>query len=236
MPRVFARLTRTIRFGRSYGLSRAAYRAVRGAIESLSLGKRINLRIADVFAASVSELKCYPRIPRAFSVRPAEETDVPALQAFFSKPQKVRDRMRRGDLCVILLADGEICAAEWVSPGPKAYQEDWDQLRCVFRIPAHACWLYDGKGNERGTGTWAILMGRLTLCLNDLGIQDVFLQSDYGNVVSMRSHTSLGYRPVGRIFHLAIAGLSLRLYRTRERGWRFLPGRIGNLELSGAPA
>ena len=92
---------------------------------------QIQFPLTEIFHVSVSDLKRGQRTPRVFTVRRAEEQDLPALQKYFAAPERVRDRFRRGDVCVMTLLGGEIGAAVWLAAGPASYYEDWDDLRCV---------------------------------------------------------------------------------------------------------
>jgi hypothetical protein len=221
-----------IRFRTFRGISQVAYRAIRALIRVLSLKKWFRFRIAEVLTASVSELKSC-RTPSVFTVRQAQEQDVHALQSFYSKPQKVLERINRGDICIILLSRDKICAAEWLTLGTQEYREDWTDLRCVFRFPAGVGWLYDGKGHKSFRGAWGVLMGSLGRYLNQFGVSEVFSQTSYSNLLSINSHESLGYRVAGRICQLSLPGISICLYRNQNGRWRFLPGYCGRLEISG---
>lgn len=225
------RLIRLIRFARSHGKLRALYRVGRRLAYSRWLRNWVKFCVVEVFTVSVSELKSQQRVHRAFVVRKAEEGDWHDLESFFPDPQRVRDRLRRGDTCVIALAAEQICAAVWLALGPKDYREDWKDLRCIYRFPAGVCWTYDGRGTR--LGAWGSLMAQLPRYLRESGIAEVFTQIECDNRISLDSHKSLGYRPAGLICCFGILGLVLRIYKTRGGKWRLLPGRIGKLELSG---
>ncbi len=228
-PRAPNRLTRLVRFWRSHGRARALYRAVRWLAERRWLRRWCRFCAVDVFTVATGELKRPRRIPRAFVVRPAEEKDLSALESFFSDPQRVRDRVQRGDVCVIALAKDEICAAVWLALGPKDYREDWDDLRCTFDFPAGVCFTYDGRGTRMGA--WGSLMAHLPGYLDDSGVAEVFTVIECDNQNSLDSHKSLRYRGVGLVFCFGVFGLSLCVYRALGRKWRRLPGRIGGLGL-----
>ena len=80
------------------------------------------------------------------------------------------------------------------------------------------------------------LMSRLPHLLGESGVAEVYLQSDWSNILSTQSHAKLGFRVVGRVFQVAFAGLSIRRYRFNEGRWTRLPGRILDLEISGENA
>jgi len=227
--RILGRVVRIVRFGRSYGTLRAVYRVIRGVCYSWGLGTRLHFSIAEVFGASASELKSSQQIPSVFTVRRAEEQDLSGLESYFSNSQVVRDRLRRGDICLVALVSGQIGAAVWLALGPKKYYEDWSELRCVFRFPAGACWVYNGRATV--FGAWGGVAMSLSQHLERLGVSTVFTQVDHANTVSLQCTKSLGFRPIGRICRLTVARFSLCIYRTHKGRWRPLPGRIGNLEL-----
>lgn len=207
------------------------YRAIRGFTESLLINKWVTLQIAEVFRGSVSDLKYYPQLVRRFEIRRARQDEMGALQSFFGKHRQVVDRFSRQDVCIILVVDGRILAAEWLALGPNVYREDWATLRCVFQFPAGACWLYDGRCDEDNAGAWGILIGCLKSHLDELRVKEVFFQIDYVNVDSISIHKALGCRYIGKIFHFMFLGLSLSRYKTHGGRWRCLPVRMEHLGL-----
>lgn len=217
-----------IRFARSHGLSRATYRVVRAVLSRLDSARWLNLFVADVYTAGIGELKSIRRLPRAFTVRPAGDGDLDRLQVFFAKTEHVTERLARGDLCLMLTAGKEICAAEWLAIGPCDFDEDGPELGCVFRVPEGGCWLYDGKGTS--PGAWGSLMGCLAGFLAERSVKRVFSQVEYANVRAARAHESLGCRRAGGIWHLRFFGLSLRRCHT-PTGRSSLPAVVGDLEI-----
>jgi hypothetical protein len=165
-------------------------------------------------------------------VRWADLNDLPQLERFYCR--NLGHRFARGDACLVLVADGSICAAEWVAVGPAEYTEDSATLRLHLRVPGRCAWLYDGLAGP-APGLWGILMTSLAPALSDRGVDQVFLQVEYGNAMSEASHRSLGFKELGWLFHLAVPGLSLPLYRGLQGHWRSLPGRLRELELLKVP-
>ena len=129
------RLTRLLRFARSHGAYRAMYQVFGRFTDSPSINKWVKLQIAEVFRASVNDLKYYPQLLRRFEIRRARQDEMGALQSFFGEDTPVADRFSRQDICIILIADGRILAAEWLALGPNVFREDWEPLGCVFRLP-----------------------------------------------------------------------------------------------------
>jgi hypothetical protein len=191
----------------------------------------LTLCAVDVFAVRACDLRRSERLPRVFVVRRAREEDLPALASFSSRAvPPMTDRLRRGDECVMTLADGRICAAVWLAVGPADYPEDWDQLGCIFRVPAGICLTYDGRGTR--WGAWGALMACLPPHLERLGVRTVFTLIDCDNRNSLESHRSLGYHPVGRIALMAVLGWALSVCRIGQVAWRVVPGRLGRVALS----
>ena len=199
-------------------------------VESRPLKTWCRFSVVEIFTASVAELRSGKRVPRSFVVREAVEEDAPALEAFFGDSRPIRERMRRGDVCVVTLSKDQIGAAVWLSLGPKDYREDWDDLRCILRFPQGVCFTYDGVGTR--FGAWGSLMARLPELIEDHGVVDVFTQIECDNQLSLDSHKSLGYRSVGFVWCLGVFGLFLRIHKTGGRRWRRLPGHVGKLEFS----
>ena len=223
-------IARLVRMLRTCGKARTAYAIVRWATAVRWWPKRLQFMVTEVFNVSMSDLDRSQRIPRVFTVRRAEEKDLPALQKYFAAPERVRDRFRRGDVCVMTLAEGEICAAVWLAAGPADIREDWDDIRCVFSVPADVAWSFDGRGAK--VGAWGSLMARLPEFLDELHIAEIFTLIDFRNRPSFDSHKSLGYQSVGLIFCLQMFGLALHLFKPRAGKWRRLPTRIGKLQVS----
>ena len=207
------------------------YRVIGRFTHALLIDKWIDVHIVEVFGALVGDLKYYPRLRRRFEIRRARQDDVSALQSFFDDIEIVTDRLSRQDVCIILVADGRILAAEWVAVGPNVYREDWAKLRCVFRFPAGACWLYDGLCDKDNAGAWGILIACLKGHLDELEVKEVFFQIDYSNVASINDHKALGCHSMGRLVHVLFLGLSLSCYKTHGGRWSLLPVDAEHLRL-----
>ena len=213
------------------GFRRGSYWALCAISEKLGIRRWLHLAIADVFSAVVTDLLHLERIPRAFKVRAAEQDDLAPLQAFFGDSKQVLRRFSQGHCCLLLHSDHTVNAAEWVAAGPNHYEEDWDELHCVFRVSAGAGWLFDGLGSV--SGGWGMLMRVLPRELEKRHIERVYLQTDYANILSWESHRSLGFVPVGKICHLRIAGLGFTAVKVNgSGGWRSLPVKIAELEIT----
>ncbi len=227
----FSRLRYLVRRLRRCGFRRGCYWGLRSATEKLRLQRWIHLAVVDVFSAAVADLLQLDRVPRAFTVRLAQQDDVTPVQTFFGKPQQVLKRFSEGHCCFLLWSDHAVTAAEWVAIGPNQYEEDSDELRCIFRFAAGTGWLFDGLGSV--SGVWGMLMRVLPRELQKRNIQKVYLQTDYANIHSWDSHRSLGFVPVGRVCHVRIAGVGFTAAKSRsDRWWRLLPVKFAGLEIT----
>jgi len=225
------RLVRLYRFAQSHGLLPAAYRFAHRVSESILFRRWFRFAVVEVYSARLDELKQDGAIPRAFVVREALKEDEAGVEAYFDNARLVGNRFRRGAKCAITLAKGRPCAAVWFAAGPVEFHEDWDTLRCVFRIPAGAAWSFDGKGTR--FGAWGSLMARFPGLVRQHGNQEVYTLIDYDNRPSSDAHRSLGYRRAGMLSCLSALGLTLRFYRPEGGRWRLGRGRIGQVDFGG---
>jgi hypothetical protein len=172
-------------------------------------------------AAPVKKLYQVGRLPKAFSVRLAEQADISSLDAFSGKPGRAGQRLATGDLCLLAVSEGTIHAVEWIKLGPSQYLEDVEKLGVVFRVPPRCCWLYDGKTNDDGQsmGFWGAVMGRLRVHLESNGIENAYLQIGYSNPYSVACHKSLGFHLFGWLIFLRLCGRRLVAYRAVGKGW-----------------
>jgi hypothetical protein len=212
---------------RARGWRRLLYGTLRWLICSRFGRKWLRFAVAEVYHAPVAGLKRSARIPQAFAVRQAAAADAAALGAFFAKPAEVAARFLRGDACYVCEVGGQIAAAVWVAAGPKHYHEDWDEMRCVARVPRGAGFSFDGKGTR--PGAWGALMARLPDFLAAAGLGELYTMIGYNNDLSKQSHLSLGYRRIGWVACGGLTWLVLRLGKPSAGRWRRLPRRIGRL-------
>jgi hypothetical protein len=226
-----ARLARLVRLARLHGKSRAACRLIRRAADHRCCRRWLGVTATECFRVAVSDLARDRPIPRGYVVRRASEDDLAALGPFFGDPQRVRRRLDRGDVCVVTLVKGKVCAGVWLAVGPGIFEEHWSVLLSVAQFPNGVCWSFDGKGTR--LGAWGSLMARLPRHLEELGVSEVYTLIDYDNRESLDAHRSLGYRRVGLIGCLRFFGLWLRIYKTPGARWRRLPGRIGEVRFGG---
>jgi hypothetical protein len=226
---ILGRLRELYEYGQRCGQGRLAYRIAIGVTSKLRLKRWIWFSVGDIFCTKVSELGTIARVPRVFTIGAANPEDAPKLGALLGYLERVEQRFREGDRCYLLRCDGEIRAVEWAAVGPKQYWEDVKDYNCVLGIPPGACWLFDGHG--RAPGAWGTLMKSMPGQLQQLGVHTVYNHVDFNNPLSYSSHRSLGFVPAGKLLRVKLAGLSFTVYRGTSPGWRFLPGRIRDLEL-----
>jgi len=184
--------------------------------------------MVELYSAKTADLKCGGPMPRAFTVRKAEEKDLPMLADYFGSETRVRDRFERGDVCVMTTIRDQVCAAVWFTAGPTDYHEDWDSMQYIFRITEGAGWSFDGKGTR--LGAWGTLMGQLPAFHLEHGISDIYTAIEYDNQESISAHHSLGYHHVGNALSIRCFGLKLHLYRPKDGTWQTLPGKINGLQ------
>jgi hypothetical protein len=192
---------------------------------ALRVSRRIPRRlgafhVAEIMAARTHELRLLPRVPRAFTVRPAEAGDAPLLDHFFARSTRARRQLSAGDTCLMALGDGAIQALEWVRCGPSEYREDVSRLGVSFKFPAGSCWLHNGRNLEREVmGPWGVLMGRLRAFLEPRGVEVAYLQVAADNSYSVACHESVGFRRVGRVVTLHLPGTRLVGFHDADKGW-----------------
>ncbi len=220
------RFVRLIRLARSRGLGRAVYRVANRVVNANWSKRWWRFAVVEIYHAPLGNLQ-RSRVPRLFTIRTAQQEDLPALEAYFGDPQRVRDRWRRGDICAITFCGGEIGAAVWFAIGPNDYHEDWQSLRCIVRFPARIAWTFDGKGTK--LGAWGALMARLPEFLEEFAVEEVYTAIDYDNIESIDGHLSLGYRRTGLLVHSWFLVVVLNVCKPAMGRWRRLPGQIGHL-------
>jgi hypothetical protein len=227
LRRAAVRLSRLLRFGRARGFARVPYALARKFTSWRWWPKSCRFSVVEVFAVSAAGLQTAKRVPRVFTVRQAAPEDLPALQEFLAAPQLARDRLERGDVCLVSLVDDRIAAAVWLALGPNQYHEDWEELRCIFSFPAGVAWSYDGRGAK--LGAWGSLMARLGQFAQELGADEIYCIIDYSNRPSIDSHLSLGCQRMGLVVSALLFGVPFRFYRAQQGPWRLASGRIGKL-------
>lgn len=212
-----------------FARGRVGYRLVRRVCRLPCVENWASLFIVEAMSASVADLRTGRRGRRSYQVQWATESDVPAVTAFFGPNRPIARRVGRGDRCLVATVRDEICAAVWFAAGPSHYAEDARDLGCVLEFPARTAFSYDGKGTR--LGAWGTMMAQAPDLLTQLGVDEVITLIDYDNHMSIRSHESLGYRRLGLIGCLRLAGWVQPFYRDGEKVWRMLAGRLGALEL-----
>jgi hypothetical protein len=155
-----------------------------------------------------------------------EPTNLSRLASLAGQPEKAARRYAAGDHCLVAMGEGQILATEWIKLGPAVYDEDAAELGVVFRAPANACWLYDGKtvNAEHVIGPWGAVMSQLRTYLESQGVGIAYLQVDYHNQYSIGCHKSLGFRIIGRLFCLQLFGRRFIGHRGADGRWSRIPG------------
>ena len=214
---------------RGRSLKKTAYSAMRRLVGSGRLAPWLDCVLLELFQAEAGDLRQIARMPKAFSSRLATRDDAAELGAFFGSPDRVQQRLDRGDVCAVVVAGGQICAGAWLIPGPATIEDDWNDVRCCYQIPAGTVWGYDGRGTK--PGAWGCLIACLPGYMAELGAERIAVSIHYNNHRSIDSHLSAGFHSAGWIGCLRILGLTARTFRTADRRWRRLPGRIGLVEV-----
>lgn len=168
---------------------------------------------AEIMAARTNQLHQVERLPRAFSIRPVTAGDDRFLGTLLT-PHKAARLMSSGDTGLVAVAQGSIHAMTWVRFGPAEYTDDRRPLGVVLQIPPGYCWLHNGRATDAEVpGPWAMIMGRLPGLLRERGIDAVCLQVASHNMYSIKCHESFGFRKVGHVAAIRVAGLTLCLLR-----------------------
>ncbi len=214
---------------RDRGPAKCAYSALHRLTGQGRLRPWLDLTVCELFQAKASDLKTLSRLPRAYTARLATPDDAAELGRFFGCPARVAGRLDRGDVCAVVLAGGRVCAGAWLAPGPAVVEEDWDDVRSLYRIPAGVAWGYDGRGTR--PGAWGCLMARLPEFLASLGADRIAASIHYNNHLSIDSHLTAGFRTLGWIGCARLLGLALRRYRPADGRWGRLPGPLGPIEV-----
>ena len=222
------RLRRLIELARAHGKGHAAYLIASRVRAAGPWRNGLKFCVSNILEVAVADLTLHDRIPRAFTVRPATQIDLPALRSYVADAARVDARFERGDSCIITLASGQVCAALWLACGPAVFSEDVGALGCKIRVPRGTCLTYDGRGTK--WGAWGSLMGRLPRFLHERKIDRIFTLIDPDNRESLDSHRSLGYQVAGRVAHFGTSRRTISLYCSSGDSWRRLPGSIGRLE------
>ena len=186
----------------------------------------VRFEASEIMAARTSAMRLVSRVPKAFTVRPADAADAPLLDRFFgdSAPSRVPSAQ---DACIVAVGEGRIHAVEWVWRGPSAYDGDAPRLRVRMRVPAGSCWLHNGRNADaERVGPWGMIMGRLRAFLESDGVARVFLQVDTEDAYSVACHESLGFRSVGCVAALRVPGAALVAFRRPGGGWSRLDGEL----------
>lgn len=214
---------------RKRGPLKTAYSVARRVVGSGRFRPWLDCTVIELFEAEVGQLRRIGRMPRAYASRFATRDDQAALAEYFGSADRVRQRLDRGDVCAVVLAGERLCAGAWLTLGPATIEEDWNDVRCRYHIPAATAWGYDGRGTK--PGAWGSLMACLPGYLTELGAERMVASIHYNNHLSIDSHLSTGFHSVGWIACVRFLGLTFRACRAAEGGWRRMPGQIAQVEV-----
>ncbi|MDZ7615479.1 MAG: hypothetical protein U1E05_00655 [Patescibacteria group bacterium] len=214
---------------RKRGPLKKAYSAARRLVGGGRFRPWLDCTVIELFEAEVGQLRRIGRMPRAYNSRFATRADQAELAEYFGSAERVRQRLDRGDVCAVVLAGERICAGAWLTLGPATVEEDWNDVRCRYHIPAGTAWGYDGRGTK--PGAWGSLMACLPGYLTELGADRMVASIHYNNHLSIDSHLSTGFHSVGWIACVRFLGLALRVHREADGGWCRMPGPIARVEV-----
>lgn len=224
-------LARMLLLRHTRGSARAMYSMLRKVTSLPILRRCVYFCAGDLYYLQLAKSKSAARTPKSFVVRQATGEDLPALADFFGERELIDSRFERGDLCIITLCQDNIGAAVWLAVGPGEYHDDWGDLRCVCRLPAHVAWTYDGRGTK--LGAWGTLMARLPDLLRKHGVTDLVTLIDCNGWKSIDAHKSLSYQHIGVIARLGVFGLKQSVCKPCPGSWRFLPTQLDKIEIVG---
>lgn len=224
------RRKRLVAYAHRYGRSRAASLLLHRLTELPLVRLGFQWHLLEVFTVQTSQLKVPLRVPSNYQIRIANRDDQSTLEEYFGDANRVRQRLDRGDICLIACCREKVGAAVWFLPGPSSYGDDWGHLGCRFELPDGAVWSYDGKGTM--FGAWGTLMAKLPEHLRRWGVDRVFTAIDYHNGESLRGHESLGYRRLGMLRRVMLSGLSRTVCRRSGDSWSNLPAAWDRLQLN----
>lgn len=214
---------------RPRGATKTAYSVVRRLVATGRLRPWLDCTVLEMFHVETDALRRIGRMPRAYTSRFATREDAAELGEFFGSPAAVAQRLDRGDVCAVVLSRQRICAGAWLRLGPAVVEEDWNDVRCRYRIPAGTAWGYDGLGTK--PGAWGSLMACLPGYLAQLGAERMVASIHYNNHLSINSHLSTGFRAIGWIGCVRLLGLTFRVYHPASGGLSRLPGQLGPVEV-----
>ena len=147
------------------------------------------------------------------------------------RPGLVRDRLRRGDRCVIMTVADELVGYSWYVFG-RFDQSDW--LRII--IPPDAVWTSDiwVAVAHRGRGNDARLKAFASKTFEDAGVTKILSIVDVFNRRSLRAHRKIGSRIHGRLYYFRFLGLTLAKAGATARLGRWNARRRYELDLKAA--
>jgi len=230
-PNVFVRF---YRFAKLNGWRCTIYQTL-NRIANFRLWHRwFQISIVNIYSAPIAELKQSDKLPNLYEVRPAETNDLNELKElgeYCGDADRMKSRIKRGDMCMLNLCKGKIGAMMWYSIGPNEYKDDWAAVRCNVRFPNQSAWMYDGKGTR--LGAWGGMMMNSARHLKAMGIEEIYTMVDWENRKSIDPMRSLGLTQAGSFMFLKLFGIKFTRCKPQgQRRWRRLPARIGQLELS----
>jgi GNAT superfamily N-acetyltransferase len=149
---------------------------------------------------------------RDLAVRVAGPDDLPALAALTgASPQRIRDRLARGDLAYVGELDGRMLAHGWFHRGPEPFSEDMP-LFPRWGIPADTFWSYHAYTlpEARSSGVFVkVFQIALHELLTVRGAARVRCLVKASNIASVQLHERMGFHRLGTVVALCVPGARL---------------------------
>lgn len=219
-PGRLGRLRRLLREGR--------WDALRAQVERRLLPGWLFYRRRLVFCR-LTEIRRPVRDLAFISVREAGPDDEPLLRRVRDHRLGFAHMFERGDVCYLAMAGERPAAFLWIEPGG-VHRSPPSRYR--FQLGERGCWSYavEVHPDFRLKGAFGKLWSDAFDLIRARGFETIYTSMpEDENVVSLRSHTRLGFEVFCRYAVLRLAGATR--YRVRwedgrtERGWGTWSGR-----------
>ena len=149
---------------------------------------------------------------RDLAVRVAGTGDLPALAGLAgTSPDRVRERLARGDMPYVGELDGRMLAHCWFHRGPEPFCEDMP-LFPSWGIPADAFWSYHAYTHPEARAS-GVFVKVFQIALHELltihGAARVRCLVKASNVASVQLHERMGFHRLGTVVALCVPGARL---------------------------
>ncbi len=160
---------------------------------------------------------------RDLTVRQGGPADVPALAALDASRAQVDRRFARHDIVYIGELERRVLAQVWFHRGPEPFDED-AALLGKFALSDDTFWSYAAYAvpEARLSGVFAkVFQNALREVLTVHGAAKVRCRVKTANARSIALHDRTGFRPIGTVTALALAGVRVMSWRssTSYRWW-----------------